>query len=310
MTVQSPFLGQTVLVTGASGFIGAHLCQALVKQGAVVHGVSRTVQTASDDLHWWQGDLDDRATVEALFQAVKPDIVYHLASHVTGSRAIEQVLPTLHSNLVSTVNLLIASHAVGCQRIVLAGSLEEPDRDQPGAIASSPYAAAKWASSQYAQMCHALYQLPVAIARIFMVYGPAQNSRFLIPYVINSLLSGESPKVSSGTRPVDWIHVDDLVAGLLAMAHAPAIDGCTIDLGSGTLTTVRSVIEQLDQGVNHAVHPEFGAIADRAKEQIRVANHADAFAKLGWKSQISLADGLKSTVQWYRQQRLTTAPKQ
>jgi UDP-glucose 4-epimerase len=305
MTVQSPFLGQNVLVTGASGFIGAHLCQALAIQGAIVHGVSRTVQPSrSNTVHWWQGDLEDSATVQALLQDVKPDIVYHLASHVTGSRAIEQVLPTLHSNLVSTVNLLIASHEASCQRIVLAGSLEAPDRDQPGAIASSPYAAAKWASSQYAQMCHSLYQLPVAIARIFMVYGPAQNSRFLIPYVINSLLAGEPPKVSSGTRLVDWIHVDDLVAGLLSMAHAPDIDGCTIDLGSGTLTTVRAVIEQLDHCVNHAVHPEFGAIADRAQEQVRVANRADTFTKLGWRSDISLAAGLKSTVKWHQQQRI------
>jgi UDP-glucose 4-epimerase len=303
MTVQSPFQGQTVLVTGASGFIGAHLCQALATQGAIVHGVSRTVQPSrSDNRHWWQSDLNDPATVQELLQAVKPNSVYHLASHVTGSRAIEQVLPTLHSNLVSTVNLLIASHAVGCQRIVLAGSLEEPDRDQPGAIASSPYAAAKWASSQYAQMCHALYQLPVAIARIFMVYGPAQNSRFLIPYVINSLLAGESPKVSSGNRPVDWIHVDDLVAGLLAMAHAPDIDGCTIDLGSGQLTAVRSVIEQLDHYVNHPVHPEFGAIADRPQEQIRVANTAATFAQLGWQPQIALESGLKSTVAWHKSQ--------
>jgi UDP-glucose 4-epimerase len=305
MTVQSPFLGQTVLVTGASGFIGAHLCQALVKQGAVVHGVSRTVQPArSDTVHWWQGDLDDRATVQALLQDVKPDIVYHLASHVTGSRAIEQVLPTLHSNLVSTVNLLIASHEASCQRIVLAGSLEEPDREQANATPSSPYAAAKWASSQYARMCYELYQLPVVTARIFMVYGPAQNSRFLIPYVINSLLAGESPKVSRGTRPVDWIHVEDLVAGLLAMAHAPNIEGETIDLGSGTLTTVRAVIEQLDHCVNHAVHPEFGAIADRAQEQVRVANRADTFTKLGWRSDISLAAGLKSTVKWHQQQRI------
>jgi UDP-glucose 4-epimerase len=303
MTVQSPFSGQTVLVTGASGFIGAHLCQGLIRQGAIVHGVSRTVQPSSaDTLHWWQGDLDDWATVETLLQAVKPDIVYHLASQVTGSRAIAQVLPTLHSNLVSTVNLLIASHAIGCQRIVLAGSLEEPDQDQVGATPSSPYAAAKWASSQYARMCYELYQMPVVTARIFMVYGPGQHSHFLIPYVINSLLAGESPKVSSGRRPVDWIHVDDLVAGLLAMAHAPQIEGQTIDLGSGTLTTVRAVIEQLDQWVNHAVHPEFGAIADRANEQVRVANRADSFAQLGWQSRILIEVGLKSTVAWHKDQ--------
>jgi UDP-glucose 4-epimerase len=307
---QSFFFGKKVLVTGASGFIGTHLCRSLYAEAAEVHGISRNLPMAESNLvHWWQGYLEDISSVRAVMHKVKPDIVYHLASYVTGSRAIEHVLPTLHSNFISTINLLMASTEIGCQRIVLAGSLEEPDLDQDLITPSSPYAAAKWASSNYARMFHDLYQAPVVTAKIFMVYGPAQNRRFLIPYVISSLLEGVSPQVSSGTRSVDWIYVDDVVSGLLAMAHAPNIDGCTIDLGSGTLTTVRAVVEQLVSCANDQVYPEFGAIPDRPREQIRVANTANAYTRLGWQSITALEAGLKLTVDWYKNQLIATSMK-
>jgi UDP-glucose 4-epimerase len=305
ITSQNFFFGKKVMVTGASGFIGTHLSNALQAHAAEVHGISRKMQLAeSKTMRWWQGDLEDISSVRAIMRNIKPDIVYHLASNVTGSRAIDHVLPTLHSNFISTVNLLIASTEIGCQRIVLAGSLEEPDIDQDLITPSSPYAAAKWAASTYARMFHELYQAPVVTAKIFMAYGPEQNLRFLIPYVISSLLAGVPPKVSSGTRSVDWIYVDDLVSGLLAIAYAPNITGCTIDLGSGRLETVRQVIERIANCINDQVHPIFGAIPDRRREQIRVANTIDTYAKLGWKSIVSLEDGLKTTVDWHKNRRL------
>lgn len=297
------FLGKKVLVTGATGFIGTHLLKGLQARAAEIHGISRNCQTSrSNTVRWWQGDLEDIDSVRTVMCHIKPDIVYHLASNVTGSRAIDHVLPTLHSNLISTVNLLIASTEIGCQRIILAGSLEEPDDNQDLSTPSSPYAAAKWASSTYARMFHDLYDAPVVTAKIFMVYGPEQNLRFLVPYVIASVLQGVPPQVSSGTRSVDWIYVDDVVSGLLAMADAPNIEGCTIDLGSGTLTTVRAVIEQVVNYINDQVHPVFGAIPDRPREQIRVANTANAYARLGWKSITALEDGLKLTVDWHKNQ--------
>jgi UDP-glucose 4-epimerase len=301
------FLGKRVLVTGATGFIGSHLLKGLEARAAEIHGISRNRQIAQPDtVRWWQAELEDIDSVRTVMCHVKPDIVYHLASNVTGSRAIEHVLPTLHGNFISTVNLLMASSEIGCQRIILAGSLEEPEINQDLISPSSPYAAAKWASSIYARMFHDLYHAPVVTAKIFMVYGPEQNLRFLVPYVISSVLQGVPPQVSSGTRSVDWIYVDDVVSGLLAMAHAPNIEGCTIDLGSGTLTTVRAVIEQLVSCVNDRVHPVFDAIPDRPREQIRVANTVNSYDKLGWKSLTSLEAGLKLTVEWHKNQLITT----
>jgi nucleoside-diphosphate-sugar epimerase len=269
-----------------------------------VHGVSRTERAATDSCARWHSNrLDDIEAVRALFKAARPDFVFHLASHVAGSRAIELVLPTFSANLTSTVNLLTAATELGCERIMLTGSLEEPEPGPDHAVPSSPYAAAKFAASAYGRMFHALYKTPVAILRLFMVYGPGQQDlRKLVPYVTLSLLKGQTPELSSGMRNVDWIYVDDVVAGYLAAATAKGVEGGTIDLGSGRLDTVRTVVEELVGLINPRIQPLFGSIPERALEQTRTADAASSFRRIGWRTQISLRDGLARTAEWYREQ--------
>src|SRR5205823_740065 len=125
------------------------------------------------------------------------------------------------------------------------------------------YAASKWACTGYARMFHALYQLPVAIARPMMVYGPGQwDTTKLLPYVTTSLLGGASPLVSSGSREIDWVYVDDVVDGLLTVAVSP-LDARLIDLGTGTLTSIRTLIDHVVELVGSDVPVRFGAVADR-----------------------------------------------
>jgi UDP-glucose 4-epimerase len=303
MIKASLFSGKKILVTGASGFIGSCLCQNLLSMGAEVHGVSRSFQPkGSKDLHWWQGDLADINMVREFIAKIKPSYIFHLASHVSGARDLGLVLPTLHSNLISTVNLLTASTEVGCNRIILIGSMEEPDSGSAEIVPSSPYAAAKWCSSAYARMFFTLYQTPVVNVRVFMVYGPGQKDLLkLIPYVTLSLLRNNAPKVSSGKRQVDWIYVEDVVEGLLAIMQSPGIEGNTIDLGSGVLVPVRSVVEKISKIINAKVNPLFGAISERQMEQIRVAQIKDTHTMIGWKPTTSLEKGLENTINWYKE---------
>jgi nucleoside-diphosphate-sugar epimerase len=296
--------GRVALVTGAAGFIGSALCRRLSQAGMEVHGVSRTERAVTDSCARWHSNrLDDIEAVRALFKAARPDYVFHLASHVAGSRSIELVLPTFTANLTSTVNLLTAATELGCERIMLTGSLEEPEPGPDHAVPSSPYAAAKFAASAYGRMFHALYKTPVAILRLFMVYGPGQQDlRKLVPYVTLSLLKGQTPELSSGVRKVDWIYVEDVVAGYLAAATAKGVEGSTIDLGSGRLDTVRTVVEELAGLINPRIQPLFGSIPERALEQTRMADVERSFSLLGWRTQVSLRDGLARTAEWYREQ--------
>ncbi len=296
--------GQRVLITGASGFIGSHLCFRLCKSGVEVHAISRINRSGEKGgPYWWQGDLAEIEQVRNLLRNIKPDLIFHLASYVAGARDASSVMTTFRNNLVSTVNLLTVVNEIGCKRMILAGSLEEPEQRNLLAIPCSPYAVAKWAGSAYARMFHALYQLPVVILRIFMVYGPAQQDlQKLIPYTILSLLRGEVPKLTSGQRPVDWIYVEDVVEGFLAAAQAADIEGNTIDIGSGNLVSIRAIVENLVRLINPQIQPLFGALSERPFEQIRVADTARSYALIGWKATTALEEGLKRTVDWYRQQ--------
>jgi len=291
-----------ILVTGASGFIGSHLCRELTELGANVHGVSRRARPQGRSLfRWWQTDLVDPVAVDRLVDAVQPDVILHLAGEVVGTRALEQVLPALRGNLLSSVNLLIAAANVGCQRVVLTGSIEEPSQGDAAAVPSSPYAAAKMAATGYGRMFHALYGLDVVILRVFMVYGPGQmDPRKLVPYVIMSLMRGETPRMSSGVRPVDWIYVDDVVAAFIAAAQTRAGGGEVLEVGSGELVTVRELVERLAPLVRADARLSFDPANDRPLEQVRRADIRRTEKLLGWSPQVALADGLRLTVDWYR----------
>jgi nucleoside-diphosphate-sugar epimerase len=304
MDLSTAFAGNSILVTGATGFIGSALCRQLSSYGVDLHGISR--QSSPDNglpVRWWTGDLSDYDRVQAVMGEVKPDVLFHLGSHVAGSREIDLVFPTFQSNLQSTVNLLTAAVRVGCRRVVLAGSMEEPEDSDGAAVPCSPYAAAKWASNAYARMFRELYGLSVTTARIFMVYGPGQmDLKKLIPYVTLSLLRKNAPQLTSGHRQIDWIYVDDVVKGLVAMAATERITSDRIDLGSGKLASIQTIVEKLVDIIDASITPQFGSVPDRPLEQSRVARVAESTGIIGWKPAISLEEGLSQTVAWYRRQ--------
>jgi UDP-glucose 4-epimerase len=298
----SPLRGKTALVTGAAGFIGSAVARRLQSAGARVHGVSRARRREGEGGcdRWWQADLTQWAEARRLFDAARPDLVFHLAGFADGARRMDLVLPMLQANLLSVVNLLLAA-GNGPVRVLFSGSLEDAPVDRPAVVPASPYAASKIAAGGYARMFQALFGTASVWVRPFMVYGPGERDlRRLVPYVILSLLKREPPALSTGRRLMDWVYIDDVADAFLAAAVAKGVEGQAIDVGWGSPVAVRSVVERLVQMIDPGVGARFGAIPDRPLEQERIADVASTTARTGWSPCVSLEDGLSRTVEWYR----------
>jgi nucleoside-diphosphate-sugar epimerase len=298
--VIAEFQGRRILVAGAGGFLGRALIKRLAQAGAEVLAVSRASQSAAfDGVRWRRADMKDRAAVRSVFSEIAPDIVYQLCGHPDGSRDPGLVLPTLESDILTTVNLLLTAVENPVKRFITTASLEEP---VPGEPATSPYAVAKMSSVAYARMFHLLYQVPVVILRPFMTYGPGQPETKVVSHIAQSLLKGQLPKLSSGQRMVDWVYIDDVMDGFLAAAAAAGVEGATFDLGTGELLSIREVAMRLAELTESGGRLAFGALPDRPFERVRVADTETAKLRLGWQAKVSLDEGLRLTVDWWKRQ--------
>lgn len=289
----------TALVTGGTGFLGTHLCRRLCEQGWRVHATSRRVVTpARTGVSYYVGDAADRRTARAILDKTRPDVIFHLAGDVGGQPDISRLQPTFESHVVSALNLLSLADEFNVRRLILTGSLLEPVGSE---LPSSPYAAAKQASTIYARMCHRLYGTHVVVVRPFMTYGPQQKPEKLIPYVIRSYLLNKVPEISSGSWQADWIYVKDVIDGFVAAAVRSGIDGCEIDLGSGRMMTISRIVDEIRAALNVEGEPRYGAVTDRRGEPERAADIDQAYRLLNWVPRVSLREGLRETIKWNRQ---------
>ena len=296
--------GARVLVTGATGFLGWRLCQVLALLGAKPTGVSRSASesTLPPGVESISLDLTCRESALRRLGGATYDLVYHLAGSGSGRTDRNLLMPMLEANLLVTVHLLDAMAAATCGRLVIVGSSEEPrpGSDQPP---TSPYTAAKSGARSYALMFHILYGLPVVMLRLFLTYGPRQSRSKVVPYTICTLLAGENPALTSGTKVCDAIYIDDAIRGMLMAGTAgPIADGETFDLGSGTGLTVRDLVTETANLIETPGSLVLGKLSDRVEEIDSSADLTNTTAVLGWAPKWTTRDGLTETIRWYRQE--------
>jgi UDP-glucose 4-epimerase len=303
---------ERVLITGGSGFIGARLARTLIDAGHDVHLVLR-----SQAQHWrlielagrftvHVADLRDRTALARAVHAVRPEAVYHLATH--GAYPFQQDrVEILATNLLGTANLLDALGGDDYRVFVHAGSSSEyGHKDRPMAELDrleprTAYAVGKAAASLLC-LAEAHRGRPVMVVRVFSAYGPGEEPSRLVPYVMQCCQRGTAPRVSIGRQPRDFVYVDDVVALLQLAGQRPEMRGEVLHAGTGRMSSVREMIETiLAVCTNGRLAAEYGTTAPRPDEPVHwVASVARTQALTGWQAQHDLTSGVRRMWQWYQ----------
>jgi NAD dependent epimerase/dehydratase len=315
--------GMSVLVTGADGFIGSHLAERLVVEGATVRafclynsrgsaGWLDDVPAATRDaMDIRLGDVRDRDLVEAATRGV--EIVFHLAALIAIPYSYTAAQSFIDTNVGGTLNVLEAARREGVGRVIQTSTSEVygtpqslPIRETHPLNAQSPYAATKVASDQLALAFHRSHDVPVVVLRPFNTYGPRQSERAVLPTMLRQLLAGQS-EIRLGRLDTrrDLTFVADTIDGFVRAATAPGIEGRTIQLGTGRAETIQHLVD-VARGLTR--NPAT-VLADPARmrpdaSEVLVLQSDPALAGelLGWQAQTSLDAGIAATLEWMRSQ--------
>ncbi len=290
-------VGERVLVTGATGFIGAPLTGSLVAAGAEVAAVVLPGEepVLPSDARAYAADITDVDALRYIVADVQPEVVFHLAAvgltnpHLPAAEA-------LRVNTGGVIALLEALREASCaRRIVLLGSSYEygARRADDSCDPFNAYAASKVAAWAFARAAHNTWNAPVVWARPFQVYGPGQPEAAFIPAALRAARTGADFPMTGGEQQRDFIFVEDVVTGLLSLARAEGIAGRAFDLGTGQLHTLREVAEQIWQLTSARGRLLVGALPYRPGEVTAIPADPDRARRLtGWQAQVTLETGL------------------
>ncbi|PWH12782.1 MAG: NAD-dependent dehydratase [Anaerolineae bacterium] len=310
-----------VLVTGAGGFIGSHLVEQLVAQGARVRAFVRynsradlgllklTPPEIRSQLEIIGGDLRDEHAVRKAIEGCQ--VVLHLGALISIPYSYYHPVEVAQTNLIGTLNVLNACREAGVERLVHTSTSEVygtarqvPISETHPLQGQSPYSASKIGADKLAESFHCAFGLPVVILRPFNTYGPRQSARAVIPAVITQALTLPVIKLGNVQTTRDFTFVQDTVNGFLLAAQTAGIEGKTINLGTGSEIRIADLVEKIIAKVNRPVQiqVEEQRLRPEASEVYRLlSDNSQAKQVLGWFPQVNLDDGLDQTITWIRQ---------
>jgi nucleoside-diphosphate-sugar epimerase len=296
---------KTVLVTGASGFIGSHCVPPLIERGYEVHATStKTFNGNRDGVNWHSCDLLGAGSARALLADVKPTHLLHLAWYVVPGKLISA--PENFSWVHSSMDLLREFSEQGGKRVVACGSGYEYDwnygycseRLTP-TVPNTIYGSCKQALCVLQQSFAAHAGLSSAWGRVFFLYGPNEHPQRLVSSVILSVLDGTPAKCSHGRQVRDYLHVHDVANGLVALLDSD-VRGA-VNVSSGQATALREIVLAIGRLLGRPELIQLGAIPARANDApLVVGDNSRLVAELGWQQQYDLESGLQQTIDWWK----------
>lgn len=314
--------GKKVLVTGADGFIGSHLTETLVRNGA---DVTALALYNSFDSYGWLDDLPD--SVRGQLKLVRGDVrdsafldrimrgqavVFHLAALIAIPYSYAAAQSYVETNILGTVNVLEAARQWETERVVHTSTSEVygtartmPISETHALQGQSPYSASKIGADMMAESYARSFDVPVVILRPFNTYGPRQSERAIVPTVIRQTLDPGCPAIMVGdTTPIrDLTFVEDTAAGFLTAGLADLKFGQAYNAGSQRGVTISDVLDIVLElsGSSKPIHRDESRLRPQNSEVRALLADSSRFEReTGWRAQTSLRDGLERTIEWWR----------
>lgn len=309
---------KSILVTGADGFIGSHLTEALVKEGANVKALSYY----NSFNNWgWLEDIDYKKDIEVLCGDVRDphyiksiskniDVIFHLAALIAIPYSYVAPDSYIDTNIKGTLNICQAALENGVEKVITTSTSEVygtaqyvPIDEKHSLQPQSPYSASKIGADAIAESFYRAFNLPLTIARPFNTYGPRQSARAVIPTIITQILSGEkSIKLGDTTPTRDFNFVKDTCLGFIELAKADNTNGETINIGSGSeisiLDTLNLIKKIMKSDVEFITDQE--RIRPEKSEVNRLCCDNSTIKKLvNFEPKYSLEQGLAETIKWF-----------
>jgi len=313
-------MAEKILVTGADGFIGSHLVEALLRQGREVrafvyyHPYSESGWLSDLDpqlrsgLELYPGDVRDPGRVDGAMNGVST--VFHLAALIGIPYSYHAPASYLQTNVLGTQHILDAALRHQVSKVLITSSSEVygsaryiPMDEAHPRQAQSPYSASKIAADALAQSYHLSFGLPVVIVRPFNTYGPRQSLRAFIPTVIQQLLGGASELELGDLTPTrDLLYVEDTVNGFLALDQSGLFIGEDVQLASGREYGMLEVLQIIEDLTGRTV--VFSQVPERMRpersEVRRLCGSMEKISRTAWHPQTDLRAGLTRTIEWFR----------
>ncbi len=313
--------GRTVLVTGAAGFIGSHLCERLVAEGARVRVFLRynsrsdlgllalTPPETREKMDFVFGDLRDADAVHAALR--DQELVFHLGALIAIPYSYLHPREVVETNVLGTLNVLMAARAHRPARLVhtstseVYGTALHPRIDEHHPLqGQSPYAASKIGADHLAESFARSYELPVVTVRPFNTFGPRQSARAIIPTIISQALARDEIALGDLAPKRDFTFVEDTVDGFVRAATANGVIGEVLNLGNGSAVSIGDlaalILRLIDRPVRLVSDPDRFRPA-RSEVRNLLADAGKARALLGWTPRTDLEAGLRRTIDWIRE---------
>jgi NAD dependent epimerase/dehydratase len=311
--------GRKVLVTGAAGFIGSHLTEELVRRGATTRAMVHYNSAGSwgwleqsrvkKDIEIIPGDIADRDSVKCAMAGAQ--VVFHLAALIAIPYSYRAPESYVRTNVVGTMNVMQAARDLGVERVIQTSTSEvygtaryAPIDENHPLQAQSPYSASKIGADKIAEAFHLSFDLPVTIVRPFNTFGPRQSARAVIPTIIGQCLAGATVELGALAPTRDFTFVADTVAGFLAAADTPATIGETINLGVGEEISIGDLARLIAQliGKDVSIEQQDSRLRPPGSEVGRLcSDNGKARRLVEWKPKISLREGLRQTIAWFKE---------